>query len=303
MTKAEEGCVVRCLNEMLAGLDLDAISAAELRAQMPNVLKDCKTADDVKALLGTDQLGNLSEDEACLPQVFHALQHKHGRGVVFKAGKKSLLALGAAQIPNGGAPTRAGRAYSEAVAQIPAGGYLLLQVCMQRTEPAADRKDAEHNKAIIGANGLWVTAYTGESGAEFDNEWLHTIVIDPRKREFFCHNLDEWTSVEHLALDAGHEHGTTGAGYIRAVVRVYTLYRQLPLRKPGPEQQSAAPRKKQKKLDPYAALLPAFACISGSFESNISEISLAFFDSVVRVLHATEADQILGGTQTSSIRM
>jgi hypothetical protein len=228
---------VRCVNEILAAFTLSPLSAAELRAALQNVLKDCKTPADAETLLGTDQLGNLSEDEACLPQVYHALQAKHGRGVVFKAGKKSLLALDAAQIPP--------------------GGFLMTQVCMQRIEPASDKGHAGHDLAAQGANGLLVTAYAGESGAEFDHEWLHTIVIDPRKREFFCHNLNGWNSVKHLALDAGHAKGTTGAGCIRSVVRVYILFRKQPLllRKPAeqPLGGSAVLSKKQKKPDPDMA--------------------------------------------------
>jgi len=47
---------------------------------------------------------------------------------------------------------------------------------------------------------------------------------NPESRKFWCANLGEWESVEHLDLD---KHGRTGGGgYVRAIERVYTLHKQ-----------------------------------------------------------------------------
>jgi hypothetical protein len=69
---------------------LDQMSIPELRRAMTHVLKDCPDEDAVKSLLGTDSLGDLKEDEACLPQLLHALQGKFGRKVTFKASPRIL---------------------------------------------------------------------------------------------------------------------------------------------------------------------------------------------------------------------
>ena len=53
----------------------------------------CPTLAAMRTVLGTDTLGDIHEDEACLPQIYHALQRKFGRDVVFKSGKRQQLAL------------------------------------------------------------------------------------------------------------------------------------------------------------------------------------------------------------------
>eukprot|EP01046_Picozoa_sp_COSAG06_P048772 COSAG06_NODE_7360_length_2529_cov_1.996956_2_plen_439_part_00 len=230
---AEEGCVCMSLNAVLDEWGLDPIGPEELRAALLKVLGDCPTLAAMKQLLGTDTLGDIHEDEACLPQVYQALQHKFGRDIVFKRGKRQQLALTPGKLGNPSC-------------------YLMLQVVLRRIEPADDLAHAGHNLAGEGVNGLYVHAFEGQSHPKFDGEWMHTIVVDPRKRTFYCHNLGGWVPIKHLALDAAVHSGTTGEGYISSVARVYVMARaskrEPRTSKREPRADSTSERKKRRRL-------------------------------------------------------
>ena len=38
-------------------------------------------------------------------------------------------------------------------------------------------------------NGLLITGYVGQSSDDYNDEWLHCILVDFEKEQFFCHNL------------------------------------------------------------------------------------------------------------------
>jgi len=223
VTAAEEGCVCMSLNAVLDEWGLDPIGPEELRAALIKVLGDCPTLAAMKQLLGTDTLGDMHEDEACLPQVYQALRRKFGRDVVFKRGKRQQLAL--------------------TPGKLSASTFLMLQVVLRRIEPADDPQHPGHNLAGEGANGLFVHAFEGQSDPAFDGEWMHTIVINPRTRKFYCHNLDGWVPIKHLALDATVRSGTMGDGYISSIERVYVMARAS---KREPRAGSTSKRKRQR---------------------------------------------------------
>jgi hypothetical protein len=269
---ALEGCVFRCINLWLTHANLEKFKIQELRAAIQSVWRDCKRDENCfEKVMGEKSLGSLAEDECCFPQVGYALQTKFGQKVVFKRLKRQ---------------------------EVGTAKFALFQVVMNREEPEGGLHGGWHNLAYVrDDNGLLITGYAGHSSDEFNDQWLHCILVDFEKEQFFCHNLDEWTHIKHLDLNWTKPEGTNSGGYIRKVERMYSLSVQVVKKRPvhcAPfSQQTLGKRpkllKNEKKLWSY--LLEhydnAAPCSYGGFTS------LAICQSKIRN-QATKGDIIVG---------
>ena len=164
-----KGCVLLCINQYLELVGREALSVHELRAAMQKVWKDCGCdTEEFQKVTGKQRLGHLEEDEACFNQVSYALQSKFRSGVeIVRAKRKTCMEK---------------------------FEYLLFQVVMQREETDSEN-DPWHNKFYENQDGLYTHAYKGQSGPEFDSDWLHCILLCTKTRQFFCHNIREETCI------------------------------------------------------------------------------------------------------------
>ena len=203
---AAKGCVLLTANKYLNDARMKRLDVVELRDSMVHVRRE-HTEAQFQDLIGKDSLGNMTEDEALVPQLHHALQAKFGRLIIFKKTSSRALLRGAKPLPR--------------------GARLLMQVGLQRApigtgkknDPTLSNEDND-DTAVKNAAGLWVTE-SHQTADEHDPDWLHVLLMNPETDRFWCANLNSWESTHHLDLD---KYGrTNGGGYVKTIERVYTL--------------------------------------------------------------------------------
>ena len=157
---ASKGCVFRCINLWLEHVKLEPLKIQELRAGMQGVWRDCGCdIKEFEKITGAKSLGDLCEDESCYPQVVYALRTKFGQKVLFERLKR---------------------------ANILTAKFAFFQVVMNREEPVG----GNHNLAYVQKdNGLLITGYAGHSSDEFNDQWLHCILVDFEKSKEWMDDL------------------------------------------------------------------------------------------------------------------
>jgi hypothetical protein len=74
--------------------------------------------------------------------------------------------------------------------------------------------------AVENDDGLYVTQHA-QHDKQYDDDWMHVVLVNKSKKTFFCHNLGGWECIKHLDLDSNGR--THGHGYLRTIERVYEI--------------------------------------------------------------------------------
>ena len=208
-----EGCVLKCSNVIMRKFGADPFTMEEMRASLRSVIETAeRRLQCLKRLFGTNDMGDVFDDEAIVQQMKYMLEARHGDG------NYTFLSVHPTILTTPGDD----------------GVYYLIQGVMNRVAagdaPTFAHYDTDDRKCYTQI----VTAMDGTDGFEDDqvprskdDDWLHTLVVTADKKRFICHNLsDEFPNgvpIAHLGLGEDGQPKTDGEYYMRSIVRVYKV--------------------------------------------------------------------------------